>query len=119
MTTGRLIAIALATLVALVLLAGMLFGHSATLERWTGLDSSVRDVCLALWAFLLPSWFTLEEAWFAPKDPDALADFYAVQKRGRITWLIVAGAVAILIGSTAPEAQQPEGGGTAGESGQS
>ena len=104
MSTARLIAIALATLVAFALLAGMLFGHTATLKNWTGIDHSVRDVSLALWAFLLPSWFTLEEAWFAPKDPDELAEFYAVQKRGRITWLIVAGAVAILIGSTAPEA---------------
>jgi len=92
MSKARLIAIVLASMVAFVLLAGMLFGHTATLKPWTGVDLSVRDVSLALWAFLLPSWFTLEEAWFAPTDPVALAEFYALQKRGRITWLIVAGS---------------------------
>lgn len=46
---------------ALLLLAGMLLGHDVSLKDAVGVNRSVRDVAIALWAFLLPAWFTLEE----------------------------------------------------------
>ena len=98
---GQWIAIWSAVALALVLVAGMLFGYQYSLQRLFGIDRYVRDVCIALWAFLLPAWFTLEEAWFAPKDPDALARFREQQQKARMLWVVVGGAVAVIIGSTA------------------
>ena len=67
-----------------------------------GIHRSLRDVAIALWSFLLPSWFTVEEAWFAPKDGAELNDFRELQRKARLTWTIADGAVGILIGATAP-----------------
>lgn len=93
-----------AGLVALLLLAAMLLGGTFSLADSVGIDRSLRDVAVALWAFLLPAWFTLEEAWFAPpsSQEQKLAAFHRTQRAGRITWTTVSGAVAIVIGSSAP-----------------
>lgn len=93
-----------AAIVALLLLGAMLFGGRISLAESVGVERSLRDVAVALWAFLLPAWFTLEEAWFAPPSSQAqkLAAFHRSQRAGRITWTTVSGAVAIVIGSSAP-----------------
>jgi formate-dependent nitrite reductase cytochrome c552 subunit len=76
--------------------------HDAVVLDAIGIHRSLRDVAIALWSFLLPSWFTVEEAWFAPKDGAELNDFRELQRKARLTWTIAAGAVGILIGATAP-----------------
>jgi hypothetical protein len=54
--------------------------------------------------FLVPAWFMVEELWFAPKGDSAevLESFREAQHKARVTWTVVGGAVAILIGVTAP-----------------
>jgi hypothetical protein len=93
-----------AATVAILLLASMLFGHNLKLEAIIGVKRTARDIAIALWAFLLPAWFTLEEMWFAPKDAEKLAAFREAQQKARFTWVVASGAVAILIGTTAPQA---------------
>lgn len=103
MTKYHIGTVILAVVSAVGILLAMVFGHEATLES-IGVNRTVRDVAIALWAFLLPAWFTLEEAWFAPpdEDTDAVAAFQRLQTRGRLTWTIAAGAIAIVIGTSAP-----------------
>lgn len=105
MTRAHQVTIFAAVAGALLLLAGMLFGHKVSLNDAVGVNRSVRDVAIALWAFLLPAWFTLEETWFAPPadQPDQLARFQAMQRKARLTWVIAAGAVAVILGVSAPD----------------
>ena len=101
MSYSHIAAVLAATVAAATVLAGMIFGWNIFLDT-IGVHRSVRDVAIALWSFLLPSWFTVEEAWFSPKDPAKLDDFRELQRKARLTWTIAAGAVGILIGATAP-----------------
>jgi hypothetical protein len=101
MTYGHMAAAAAATVAATAVLAAMIFGWNYYLDA-IGIHRSLRDVAIALWSFLLPSWFTVEEAWFSPKDGAELNDFRDLQRKARLTWTIAAGAVGILIGATAP-----------------
>jgi hypothetical protein len=100
MTYGHIAAVLAATIAAAAVLAGMIFGWNIYLDT-IGVHRSVRDVAIALWSFLLPSWFTVEEAWFSPKDATKLDDFRELQRKARLTWTIAAGAIAIIIGATA------------------
>jgi hypothetical protein len=100
MTYSHIAAVLAATVAAAAVLAGMIFGWNIYLDA-IGVHRSMRDVAIALWSFLLPSWFTVEEAWFAPKDATKLDDFRELQRKARLTWTIVAGAIAIIIGATA------------------
>jgi len=100
MTYGHMAAAGAATVAAAAVLAAMIFGWNYYLDA-IGIHRSLR-VAIALWSFLLPSWFTVEEAWFAPKDGAELNDFRELQRKARLTWTIAAGAVGILIGATAP-----------------
>jgi len=101
MTYGHIAAAAAATVAAAAILAAMIFGWNYYLDA-IGIHRSLRDVAIALWSFLLPSWFTVEEAWFSPKDAAKLDDFRELQRKARLTWTIADGAVGILIGATAP-----------------
>jgi len=93
-----------ATFVGLAILSGILFGARTSLRDILNFNSSLRELCIALWAFLFPAWSQLGEAWFAPRrNADELARFYEAQQRARLTWMIVAGVVAIAIGTSAPE----------------
>lgn len=96
--------VAAAAVVALLLLWAVLVGGRVSLAESVGVERSLRDVAVAMWAFLLPAWFTLEEAWFAPPTHQSqkLAAFHRTQRAARITWTTVSGAVAIVIGSSAP-----------------
>jgi hypothetical protein len=91
---------------AAALLWAMLFGGGHSLEESLHVDRNLRDIAIALWAFLLPAWFTIEELWFSPaaNDKGVLEKFRADQNKARQTLVIVAGAVAIIIGATAPSA---------------
>ena len=100
MTYGHIAAVLAATIAAAAVLAGMIFGWNIYLDT-IGVHRSVRDVAIALWSFLLPSWFTVEEAWLSPKDAAKLDDFRELQRKARLTWTIAAGAIAIIIGATA------------------
>jgi hypothetical protein len=101
MTYGHIAAVVAASIAAIAVLAAMIFGWNIYLDA-IGVHRSMRDVAIALWSFLLPSWFTVEEAWFTPKDAAKLNDFRELQRKARLTWTIVAGAVGIIIGVTAP-----------------
>jgi hypothetical protein len=68
-----------------------------------GVERTLRDTAIALWAFLLPAWFIIEEAWFAPTDPTKQERFRRRQRNARMTSVAVAGAVSILIGASAPK----------------
>src|SRR5215469_7510206 len=107
MTYGHMAAAGAATVAAAAVLAAMIFGWNYYLDA-IGIHRSVRDVSIALWSFLLPSWFTVEEAWFAPKDKAKLDDFRDLQRNARLTWTIAAGAVGILIGVTAQSSSSPQ-----------
>jgi len=100
MTYGHMAAAGAATVAAAAVLAAMIFGWNYYLDA-IGIHRSLRDVAIALWSFLLPSWFTVEEAWFSPKDAAKLDDFRELQRKARLTWTIAAGAIAIIIGATA------------------
>lgn len=108
------IAIVLACLGAVVLLAGMLFGAHKSVNDLIAVDinvdRSVRDVSLALWTFLLPAWFSVEEQWFSPEERDAAKKnrFAEGQKKARYTWTVVAGAMAIILGISAPSSTPPK-----------
>jgi hypothetical protein len=104
LTWSHLMAIAAACIAALTILGSMLFGWRVYLDD-IGIHRTLRDVSVALWAFLLPAWFTVEEAWFSPKDPTLLTIFRDRQSKARLTWTVVAGAVSVIIGMTAPSGQ--------------
>ena len=99
MTYSHIVTVVAAAVAAMAVLAAMIFGWNYYLDM-IGIHRSLRDVSIALWSFLLPSWFTVEEAWFAPKDPTKLNDFRDLQRKARLTWTIVAGAISIIIGIT-------------------
>jgi hypothetical protein len=61
MTFGHIIAVLGATVAAIALFGSMIFGWNYYLDA-IGIHRSLRDVSIALWAFLLPSWFTVEES---------------------------------------------------------
>ena len=96
-------AVILANCGGIALLLAMLFGQQS-LKPYIGVSRSLRDTAVALWSFLLPAWFIVEEAWFSPSSDDTqeLLRFREAQRKARLTWLIVGGAVGIIIGLTAP-----------------
>ena len=104
LTWSHLLAISAACIAALAVLASMLFGWKIYLN-FIGIHRTLRDVAVALWAFLLPAWFTVEEAWFTPKDPVLLDVFRERQSKARLTWTVAAGAVSVIIGMSAPSTQ--------------
>jgi hypothetical protein len=61
-------AIAAACIASVAMLGSMLFGWKFYLD-FIGIHRALRHVAVALWAFLLPAWFTVEEAWFYYKRP--------------------------------------------------
>jgi hypothetical protein len=99
MTFGHLAAVLAASVAAVALFGAMILGWNYYLDV-IGIHRTLRDVAIALYAFLLPSWFTVEEAWFSPKDPTKLDSFRELQRKARLTWTIVAGAISIIIGIT-------------------
>ena len=107
---GHKLAIGSATVGAIVLIAGMLFGWKYSLRDLLGVDRTAREAAIALWTFLLPAWFLFEE-WWAPSDdkPAELAKFRKNQQYARYGWTVVGAVVAILIGLTAPDVQRPNG----------
>jgi hypothetical protein len=58
LTWPHLMAIAAACTLALAVLFAMLFGWNIYLDP-IGIHRTLRDVGVALWAFLLPAWFTV------------------------------------------------------------
>jgi uncharacterized membrane protein YfcA len=106
MTYGHLAAVLAASVAAVVLFASMILGWNYYLDA-IGIHRTLRDVAIALYAFLLPSWFTVEEAWFSPKDPAKLESFRELQRKARLTWTIVAGAISIIIGITGSSGPSP------------
>lgn len=115
LTWSHVAAIAAACAAALAVLGSMLFGWRVYLDV-IGIHRSLRDVGVALWAFLLPAWFTVEEAWFSPtNNPALLVVFRDRQSKARLTWTLAAGAVSVIIGMTSPSSPTapPESGSTA------
>jgi hypothetical protein len=107
MTKAHIAAVVGAGFGAAILLATILFGWKCHLDSIIGVPRTARDIAVALWAFLLPAWFTLEETWFAPTSEGDLIVFRERQRTARLTWLIAGGAVAIVIGLTAQTLPQP------------
>ncbi|UIN33974.1 hypothetical protein [Methylobacterium oryzae] len=99
MKIAHTIAIILAVTIGLLLISGMLFGNHKLPEFIASKDHTYRDICIALWIFLLPNWFTLEEYW-APEPGPQLDQFRKAQQFARVFWTILSGAVAIIIGLT-------------------
>lgn len=83
-----------ANLIALGLLLAALFGHKILLDDYIGIHKSLREVAVALWALLVPGWFTIEERWAPPSsDQSALEAFRTAQQTGRTIWSVVGAAV--------------------------
>jgi hypothetical protein len=102
MTLTHHAAVAAAILVALVIFYFMIFGSNIRLTRIAN-SRSARDVAIALWAFLLPAWFTIEDQVFGPPPGDTkYVEFHKGQEVARYLWTVVAGVIAIIIGASAP-----------------
>ena len=99
MARTHVAAIASAIMIGLLLLAGMVFGNHPMPPLFGARNQSIREVCIALWVFLLPSWFLLEEYWAPDADPE-LKRFRKGQQFARVFWTIASGSVAIIIGHT-------------------
>jgi len=99
MTPMHKVAVGAATVGALLLVAGMIFGNHIS---FPGGHGTIRDISIALWAFALPWWFEIEE-WFAPDDEAGMKRFQRGQKFGRRLWIGVGAMVAIIIGVSAPQ----------------
>jgi hypothetical protein len=61
MSYSHLATVFAAAVAAVAVLAAMIFGLNYYLDV-IGIHRSLRDGAIALWSFLLPSWFTVEEA---------------------------------------------------------
>lgn len=88
--------IILAIIVALVLLVGMIIGNHGMPPIFNTSSRTVRELCVALWVFLLPAWFSLEEYWAPDSDPE-LKQFRKSQQFARMFWTLLSGCVAIII----------------------
>lgn len=100
---GHGAAMVLASLVGISLLIGMLWGKDKLPESMGIPDKTVRQTCIALWVFLLPLWFTMEERWL-PDAEEEIKQFRRTQQFARQIWTAAGGAVAIIIGlSVAPD----------------
>jgi hypothetical protein len=95
MTRGHRLAVIGAVIVAAAILLGIVFGSGQKLPFNINANQDIRTICLALWAFVVPSWWTLEdEVW-----PGSAQN----QKGARLIWLVFGGAVLIMIGATPPK----------------
>jgi hypothetical protein len=79
---------------AIVILVGILFGSGHKLPFNVNDGQDIRTISLALWAFVVPSWWTLEEEIW-PGSAQG-------QKGARLIWLVVGGVVLIIIGAAPP-----------------
>jgi hypothetical protein len=106
MSTAHRVVAVVSIFLALGALGCILFGWAVSMRDYLGIDKSLRDVAVAVWAFALPAFFVVEETWFLPKVPphtqQDVAQFYEDQKKARFTWLAIGGIVSVLIGLTAP-----------------
>jgi hypothetical protein len=99
MTFWHRVAAYAATLGALALLAGALWGGN---DHFTvfGLDRTVRQVLVGLYSFLLPIWFALEQAcWEPDKNDPNCGRFRRGQRIFRIIWIVIGGGVGIIVAS--------------------
>lgn len=115
---GMGVAGAIAAAVALIL--GALFGGALKLSDLgvDGIDQTLRYVCVAAWALLIPAWFTLEEMiWAPPADnPAALEAFRTGQRVGHYVITLVGALVfAIVLGISPTPSPAPRDGIVAGD----
>ena len=106
MTRAHKLAAGVATIGALLLIAGMLFGNRPVPD-FIGGHGTVRSLAIALWAFALPWWFEIEE-WFVPEDDARRKRFERAQKYARRLWIGIGAMVAIIIGVSAPQYKSPQ-----------
>ena len=94
------IAIAAVNLVAVLLILGMLMGAEIKMPEILHVDRTIRDLCIALWSFVIPAWFVLETATFCPRTDDLAAktQFYENQRVGQMWATFVGTVVAIILG---------------------
>lgn len=95
MTMGHRLAIVGANMVALAILAGIFLGNKESLPFNINTSQDIRTICLALWAFIVPSWWTLEEELW----PGSALH----QKGARLLWVLVGGLSFIVIGTVPPK----------------
>lgn len=112
-TASHKAAVLIATIGAIVLLAGILFGNMP-MPASVGSHLSVREACLAAWAIAVPAWFTFEE-WWTPTDPEYEKTFRRNQQFARYGWLAAGLIIAAIIGTTIPEGRTPPAPGSAEE----
>jgi hypothetical protein len=94
-------AVWVAIITGFFIILGMLLGNHP-MPGLFGVNQTIRQICVALWTFLLPAWFTVDDYW-APRDnPTELAKYRENQQAARVFWTVVGGAAAIIIGATAP-----------------
>lgn len=98
------LAIAIAVLGAIALLIGMATTVGDKPVSVLGFSGSmtIRKASVAVWAIVIPAWFTIEE-WWAPTDPQALAAFHRSQGFARYAWLVAGIIVATIVGIQIPD----------------
>lgn len=102
-TSVHKLAMAAASVVALLLLAGIVFGGETELSS-IGSTNTLRQSCLAIWAIVVPAWFVFEELWL-PEDPVELKNFRRGQKYAHFAWMVAGLVVAAFIG-IAPQSEE-------------
>ena len=100
-----------AIITAILLIGGALFGYDLKLSALgiAGVDQTLRLVCVAAWALLIPAWFTLEEMIWAPPtdDPKALERFRRGQRAGHYTITLVGAIVFAIVLGVSPAPSTP------------
>ncbi|MBB4098376.1 hypothetical protein [Sphingomonas kyeonggiensis] len=89
-----------AIFICTLLFSGILFGHHIYLDDALGVHRTLREACTALWAVLIPLWFTFETQSYAPdaSEPQALRSFIGNQKAGQLVTVGLGLVVAALLG---------------------
>jgi hypothetical protein len=98
------LAATLSTIVGFALLAGILLGNGKRLPLEINTTQDIRTICLAVWSFLIPAWFSLEDKiWTPPAGSAEEARYKRIQEGARYGWTIAAALVCLVVGATPPK----------------
>lgn len=91
-------AILIATIAAVCLLLGMIFG-SAKLPSCVNGNMTYRQASIIIWTIALPAWFVIED-WWKPDDDAGLKEFRKNQDLAKHVWMVLGSIAAAIVGAT-------------------
>ena len=102
--SGHRLGVAGAAMFAIALVLGILLGNGHQLPFGINTGQDIRTICLALWAVVVPGWWTFEEqVWPPPPAGPEKDQFERDQRSARAVWLMVGIVVCIVAGVTPPK----------------